>query len=122
MFQKTRILIHAALVIALSLVAVTAFAADARVVNVNTADQSELALLPRVGPALAQRIVEFRDENGKFEDTADLMLVRGIGEKTFALMEAYVTIEGETTLGEKVRTSDAQRRLDQAAESDDTRD
>jgi competence ComEA-like helix-hairpin-helix protein len=72
-------------------------------VNVNEAGADALALLPRVGPAVAARIVEFRDQNGGFETVADLMLVRGIGEKTFALLEPYVTVTGDTTLTEKVR-------------------
>ena len=37
------------------------------VVNINTASTEQLAYLPRVGPALAGRIVEFRDSNGKFQ-------------------------------------------------------
>ena len=73
-------------------------------VNVNSASADQLALLPRVGPATAERIVEFRKENGPFAAAEDLMLVRGIGEKTFALMEPYVAISGDTTLTEKVRT------------------
>lgn len=75
------------------------------VVNINTADVADLALLPRVGPTLAARILAFRDENGPFKNTEDLILVRGIGEKTFALMEPFVTLDGETTLTEKVRPS-----------------
>lgn len=75
----------------------------ARVVNVNTADASQLALLPRVGPALSQRILDFREENGDFEAPEELILVRGIGEKTFELLEPYVVVKGETTLTEKVR-------------------
>ncbi|RMH18972.1 MAG: helix-hairpin-helix domain-containing protein [Acidobacteria bacterium] len=74
-------------------------------VNVNTADAEQLALLPRIGPALAARIIEFREENGPFEQAEDLILVRGIGEKTFALMERFVVVEGDTTLSEKVRPS-----------------
>jgi len=75
----------------------------AQVVNINTADASQLALLPRIGPALAQRILDFRGENGKFEATEELILVRGIGEKTFELLEPYVVVKGETTLTTKVR-------------------
>ena len=100
------------LITALALAAPAAFAADKQVVNINTADASQLALLPRVGPSLSARIVEFREENGKFKAPADLMLVRGIGEKTFALMESYVTVSGETTLTEKVRASQIQPRDD----------
>jgi competence ComEA-like helix-hairpin-helix protein len=75
----------------------------ARVVNINTADASQLALLPRVGPALSQRILDFREENGEFEAPEELILVRGIGEKTFELLEPYVVVKGETTLTEKIR-------------------
>jgi|GEM_PF-1736054 competence protein ComEA len=74
-----------------------------RVVNINSADAAQLALLPRVGPALAQRILDFRQENGDFEAPEELILVRGIGEKTFELLEPYVTVKGKTTLTEKVR-------------------
>lgn len=91
------------LVTALTLLGPAPAAAQSGVVNVNTADASELALLPRVGPSVAGRILEFREQNGDFTSVEDLMLVRGIGEKTFALMEPHVTIAGETTLTEKVK-------------------
>ena len=51
------------------------------VVNLNTADQTALETLPRIGPALAQRIIEWRDENGGFRSVDDLLAVPGIGEK-----------------------------------------
>ena len=60
--------------------------------------------LPRVGPAVAQRIVDFREQNGSFKAVEDLMLVRGIGEKTFERLAPYITLSGETTLSEKVRS------------------
>lgn len=101
-------LTNAILLTVLSLLAPVALAADKKQVNINEADASQLALLPRVGPSLSSRIVEFRKENGKFKSPGDLMLVRGIGEKTFALMEPYVSVSGETTLTEKVRASQAQ--------------
>lgn len=103
---KTRAL-AALLVLALAATAApAAAAAPDGVVNVNTADESQLSLLPRVGPSTAARIVEFRDANGPFEAARDLMLVRGIGERTFELLEGFVVIEGDTTLTEKVRASD----------------
>lgn len=84
----------------------TAFAAgESKKVNVNTADASQLALLPRVGPSVAQKIVAFRKENGPFKSPEDLMLVQGIGEKTWQLLKPYVAISGETTLREKVKSS-----------------
>ena len=83
-------------------------AADSQAtVNINTAGVEELALLPRVGAVVAQRIVAFREDNGEFKSTEELLLVEGIGERTFALMEPYVAIGGETTLNEKVRISRA---------------
>jgi competence protein ComEA len=75
-----------------------------KVVNLNTADASQLALLPRIGPSVAQRILTFRKEHGAFKSADDLLLVRGIGEKTYALIKPYVAVSGETTLKEKVRT------------------
>lgn len=80
-----------------------AAAESSRVVNINTASAEQLALLPRVGASVAQRIIEFREKNGRFETLEDLMLVRGIGEKTYELIEPHVTLTGDTTLTEKVR-------------------
>lgn len=107
------------LIAALTLFTPAAFAADKqKVVNINNASASQLALLPRVGPSLSARIIEFREENGKFKSPADLMLVRGIGEKTFQLMEPYVAVSGETTLTEKVRGAQAKPRDDSDASKD----
>jgi competence protein ComEA len=74
-------------------------------VNINSADSSQLTLLPRVGPSLADRIVDYRKDNGPFKKPEDLMLVQGVGEKTFALIKPYVAISGETTLKEKAGSS-----------------
>lgn len=98
-----RILLAALLLAALP--ALPARAADGgKRVNINTADATQLALLPRVGPSVAQKIVAFRKENGPFKAADDLLLVPGIGEKTFALLKPYLAISGETTLKEKVRS------------------
>jgi competence protein ComEA len=80
-------------------------AASAGTVNVNTASAEQLQLLPRIGPAVAQRVLDYRKENGKFSSLDDLMLVRGIGEATFAQLKPYVSLSGETTLGQKVKVS-----------------
>ena len=74
------------------------------VVNINTATAEQLDLLPRIGPALASRIIEFREANGKFKSTEELILVRGIGESLYGTLEPFVTVEGTTTLKEPVRT------------------
>jgi len=91
---------------ALLFTALPVFAAEGRrVVNVNSANAEQLALLPRVGPSVAQRIVDFRKENGPFKSPEDLMLVQGIGEKTYQLLKPYLAVSGETTLKEKVKAS-----------------
>ena len=91
------------LILAVLFASVAAAAAEQEgVVNINTASAEQLTFLPRVGPALAGRIVDFRDSNGKFKATDELILVRGIGEGTYELLKAYVTIDGKTTLTEPV--------------------
>ena len=104
MRQSRRSLVALALA-ALLLAPVAAVAAEASgVVNVNTARAAPHELLPRSGPAGAPRRGGHREENGgKFASLEDLMLVRGIGERTFALLQPYVALSGETTLEEKVR-------------------
>lgn len=61
-------------------------------VNLNTADATALETLPRVGPALAARIIQWREANGRFRSIEDLMSVSGIGEKTFAGLRDLVTV------------------------------
>ena len=52
-------------------------------ININKATVDELCTLKRVGPSYAQRIVDYREQNGPFEKPEDIMNVRGIGWKTF---------------------------------------
>lgn len=61
-------------------------------INVNTATAGDLQKLPGVGPAMAARIIEYRDKNGGFKKVEDLMNVKGIGEKTFLKLKPLVTI------------------------------
>lgn len=75
------------------------------IVNINTADVAQLALLPRVGAKAAQRIVDYRKEHGNFRKTSDLMQVKGFGEKSFEKLSSYVTVDGKTTLSAKVHTT-----------------
>ncbi|MGP7733162.1 ComEA family DNA-binding protein [Oceanimonas smirnovii] len=51
-------------------------------ININTANADQLAQLSGVGPAKADAIVQYRNENGPFKSVDDLMQVRGIGEAT----------------------------------------
>lgn len=103
MVQQKRI-VSALVLVAVLVAGWPAIAAEGKaVVNINTADTEALMLLPRVGPSVAGRIVEFREQNGQFKAVEDLMLVRGVGEKTFELIRPHVAISGETTLVEKVQ-------------------
>ena len=74
----------------------------AGVVNINTADASQLAFLPRVGLKAAQRIIDYRTQHGPFHKASDLMQVKGFGEKSFNRLSAYLTVDGATTLKAKV--------------------
>ena len=67
-----------------------AAAADGRV-NVNTANASTIEQLPGVGPVLAQRIVEYRDQHGPFRQVRDLLDVPGIGDAKFAQLADAAT-------------------------------
>ena len=65
-------------------------------VDLNQASASELQKLPGVGEKVAQRILEYREANGPFRAPEELMNVRGIGEKTYMNLEAYVTLSNKT--------------------------
>ena len=63
-------------------------------IDVNSANAAELERLPRVGPALAQRIIDHRQRHGPFQTPEDLRHVRGIGPSTVRLLEPLVTFSG----------------------------
>ncbi len=94
------------LVIAIVLSAAAGAADDQQpngVVNINNASAEELQLLPRVGPALAGRIIEFREANGPFRSVDEIIAVKGIGERSFEKLKPYIVTSGATTLNTKVR-------------------
>ena len=62
------------------------------IVDINTAGAEQLQQLPGVGPAMAERILSHRKENGPFTDPEQLMDVSGIGDKKFARMKAFVRV------------------------------
>ena len=65
---------------------------DRNLISINNAGVDELVKLPRVGPKIAQRIVDYRQKNGKFKKLEDLMNVSGIGEKTFKGFEDMIKL------------------------------
>jgi competence protein ComEA len=67
-------------------------AAASDVVDLNTADQAALETLPGIGPGLAQRILAWRDEHGRFSAVEDLLDVSGIGDGRFAELQDRVRV------------------------------
>lgn len=104
MRKSLHIISLALLLTAISTVAMAETAAPSGVVNINSADAVQLALLPRVGEKAAARIIEYRTEHGPFKKTGDLMQVKGFGAKTFELVSPYIAIDGKTTLSTKVKS------------------
>lgn len=66
--------------------------------NLNTATEEQLMMLPSIGPSKAERIVTWRKKNGGFRRIADLRRVKGFGYKTFKRLEPFLDVKGETTL------------------------
>ena len=75
-----------------SLVQLSAQTKNKKKVNINTASLSELQTLPRIGPKVAQRIINYRKEHGPFKRIEDIMKVRGIGERTFLRIKDLITV------------------------------
>lgn len=69
--------------------------------NLNTATEAQLLLLPTVGPSKAERVIAWRKKNGGFRRVADLRRVKGFGYKTLKRLEPFLDIQGETTLAAK---------------------
>jgi len=75
----------------MTMVVPAAAAADTALVNINTASAAQLETLPRIGPAIARRIIAYREENGPFKRPAELMNVKGIGESIFMQLKELIT-------------------------------
>jgi len=66
-------------------------------VNLNSAGEHELDLLPGIGPAKAKRIVDWRASHGPFQRLRDLRRVKGFGRKTVLKLTPHLTLDGPTT-------------------------
>lgn len=67
--------------------------APAGKININTATLAELDMLPGVGATIAQRIIDYRTQNGNFQKIDDLKKVRGIGDALFTQIKDLITVE-----------------------------
>lgn len=62
-------------------------------IDINSASTAELQEIPKIGPVLAERIVSYREQKGRFRDIQDLLLVKGIGKKTLEKMEPFIALK-----------------------------
>lgn len=65
---------------------------DSEMVNINTADVEGLKKLKGIGPAMAQRIIDYREANGSFQAPEDIMQVKGIGKAKYAKLKEQIVI------------------------------
>ncbi|WP_156802657.1 helix-hairpin-helix domain-containing protein [Coprothermobacter platensis] len=61
-------------------------------ININTADAAQLDTLPGIGPTLAQRIIDYREANGPFQNIEEIKDVSGIGDKKFEDIKSMITV------------------------------
>jgi comEA protein len=65
-------------------------------ININSAGEEELTALPRIGPAMARRIVEYRDREGMFKTAEEIKKIKGIGDATFEKIKNHITVRPDT--------------------------
>jgi competence protein ComEA len=64
----------------------------AQPININTADSTQLQLVPGIGPSTAEKILQMRKSYGAFKSVNDLVAIRGIGPKRLKKMRKYLTV------------------------------
>lgn len=62
-------------------------------ININTADITELQKLKGIGKTYAQRIIDYRQENGEFKNVEELLNIKGIGKKRLESIEAFIILK-----------------------------
>jgi competence protein ComEA len=70
----------------------TVVAVTTELININTASQSELEILPGIGPTTAQKIIEYREQNGEFVSIEEIINVSGIGPGLYERIKDLITV------------------------------
>ena len=85
----------------------TAATSESGVVNLNSATEAELMLLPGVGPSKAAAVLAFRKKYGAFKKVDDLSKVKGFSYKTLKKLKPYLALSGATTYKGKAKKTGA---------------
>ena len=64
-----------------------------KLININSADEEDLKKIPGVGPSIAKRIIEYREQNGGFSSISEIMNVSGIGKSKFKAMKDNIYVD-----------------------------
>lgn len=64
---------------------------SSNLININIADATQLQALPGIGPAIAERIIQYRQTHGPFKNTEDIKNVQGIGDKKYEAIKDLIT-------------------------------
>ncbi|MBN2061609.1 MAG: helix-hairpin-helix domain-containing protein [Deltaproteobacteria bacterium] len=96
--KRTMMLIFAAAVFFIASISTVALSSESETgkIDLNKATVEELLSLKGIGQAYAERIVDYREKNGPFKNIDDILMVKGIGEKTFEAIKDQLIITGET--------------------------
>ena len=65
---------------------------DFGVIDINTATETDLCLLPGIGPVTARLIIDYRNNHGRFSTAEELMNIKGLGRKTFDRISGLVRV------------------------------
>lgn len=66
---------------------------SAELININSATQTELETISGIGPSTALKIIQYRNENGKFNTIEDIKNVSGIGQAKFESIKQYIKVK-----------------------------
>jgi competence protein ComEA len=94
MRKRNRLLVFC-LAVAVFIAFVPALCAEEGKININEASVDELTQLKNIGTVYAERIVQYREENGPFAKPEDIMKVKGIGAKTWELNKERILVAAE---------------------------